>query len=61
MEKPFWVQAYRTGQFTTWVTDSQHATLEDAIAAAELLVRDWGRVVRVIDQEERVLFSDPRP
>lgn len=59
MEKPYWVQAYRTGQHTQWFTDSRHDTVEAAIAAAHTLHDQWGRKVRVIDQEERVHLRLP--
>lgn len=61
MDRPFWVQAYRPGQFHVWCTDSRHATVEAAIAAAMVLVEQWGRKVRVIDQAEQVYFFHPLP
>ena len=62
MDKPYLVQAYVVNNRVGWVTDSRHATAYDAIAAAHVLCTDWGRKVRVIDQEEHVHFkANPSP
>ena len=58
--KPYLVQAYRHGNFVVWYLDSRWATLEEAETAAVKLHTDWGRKVRVVDEEERVLFQMPK-
>lgn len=59
MDKPYWVQAHRSGQHVQWTTDSRHATMGEAIAAAHALFSQWDRKVRVIDQDERVHLRLP--
>jgi hypothetical protein len=56
MTRPFLVQAYTHRQSANWVTDSRHETEAEATAAAERLRVEWGRTVRVVNQDERVLW-----
>jgi len=56
--KPFMLQA-RQGRFVVWIMDSRYDELSEAIVAAEKLHVDWGRTVRVIDQNEKVHFRLP--
>ena len=56
MDNPYWVQAFRKGQFTQWYTDSRWPTYLQARQAAQTLVEEWHRKVRVIDGDSgRVL------
>lgn len=58
---PFLVQAYRKGHWMPWATDSRHETLPAALAAGETLHRTFDRIVRVVDQHERILGRWPMP
>jgi hypothetical protein len=53
------VQAYTKGQWNAWIGHGQYATQEKAIVEARKLHEVWKRKVRVVDQEERVLFELP--
>lgn len=59
MSKPFFVQAHRPASDEVWRTDKRYGTKEEAIEAAMRLHEDWGRTVRVVDEDERLLFRYP--
>ncbi len=58
---PFMVQCHRAGQHTQWYTDSRHDDLRLAIGAAALLERQHKRIVKIIDQENRVMYRTKPP
>lgn len=55
----FLVQARRQGHWNAWPTDSRHATLEAALAAAQQLHEQFDRRVRVVDENEVVHLRLP--
>lgn len=55
----FLVQARREGHWNAWPTDSRHATLDAALAAAQQLHEQFNRRVRVVDENEVVHLRLP--
>jgi hypothetical protein len=60
MTKPinlnFFVQAYRKHHWSPWYPDSAWATVDEAVTAATKLATQWKRKVRVVNQDEQVVF-----
>jgi hypothetical protein len=52
----FFVQAHRSGHNDPWVTDKSYPERSQAVAHAQTLFEQFGRAVRVVDDEDRVLM-----
>ncbi len=63
--KRYFVQARRNSEDGGWVTDISTENYEKAVHVAHDLHETYGRIVRVVDDEEHVYFKlgklPPRP
>lgn len=52
----FYVQAYRSGHWDHWVTDKSFDAVVEALEHGHKLTEEHDRPVRVVDDEERMLW-----
>ena len=55
--KRYYVQARRAGEYDGWVTDLSTENYEKAVHVAHDLHETYGRIVRVVDDDERLYFK----